>query len=102
MRRLDAASYWDVPSEWNVAVLLGRILVSLGAQRVERIDEPWARLARIDDVVDEPPAGRDVRVRELRTILFQESLRLFLGAAARRYLLAIENLNGALRPHDRD
>ena len=43
-------------------MLLRRILVALGPQRLERVDEPRPRVARIDDVVDVAAPRRDVRI----------------------------------------
>src|SRR5512143_4052314 len=56
-------------SEWNVPVLLRRVPVPLRAQRFQGVDQPWTRVARIDDVIDVAATGRDVRMRELRAIL---------------------------------
>src|SRR3954463_11509606 len=56
-------------SQRKIPVLLRRIPVALRAQRVERVDQPRACVARVDDVVDVAAAGGDVRVRELRRVL---------------------------------
>src|SRR6185312_14641615 len=78
----------DAASEWNVAVLLGRIAIAFRAQRFERIDQARTRIARIDDVVHVAAAGGDVRMRELLAILVDllvgRILRIAPAAISRR------------------
>jgi hypothetical protein len=54
-------------------VLLRRVLIALVIQIIECGDQLAARLARPNDLVDEAPGGRDIRIREL----FAELLDLF-------------------------
>src|SRR5213075_1532170 len=61
--RLATSTFLNIsarPSEWNVAVLLGRVAVPLGAHRLERVDQPRSGVARVDDVVDVAAAGRHI------------------------------------------
>src|SRR5580765_8358741 len=83
-------------------MLLRRILVALGLQSLERIDETGARIAGVDDVVEKATARGDIGVRELLAILLDLRFRRTLGVAAVRDLLAEKNLDRALRPHDGD
>ncbi len=52
------------------------------AQRLERVDQPRPRVARVDDVVDVAAASGDVRIRELRRVL--RHLRVRRAPADRR------------------
>src|SRR5205823_13564343 len=83
-------------------MLLGGILVPLRPQRLQRADETWARVARIDDVVEVAAAGGDVGMRELLAILVDLAVRRPLRVGAVVDLFAKENLDRALRSHDRD
>src|SRR5688500_4301202 len=56
-------------SEWNIPVLLRRVLIALRLQCAKRGDQLRARLARPDDLVDESPRRGDVRVGELLAVL---------------------------------
>src|SRR5712691_8086281 len=53
----------------DVPVLPRRVLVALVAQHGEGGDQLPAREARLDDLVDVPALGRDVRVGELVPVL---------------------------------
>src|SRR6185312_3547657 len=89
-------------SEWNVAVFLRRIAIAFRAQRLERIDQPGTRVARVDDVVHVAAAGGDVRVRELLAILVDLLVGRIARIARRGDLTAKENLDRAGGPHDGD
>src|SRR5439155_18118908 len=53
----------------DIAMLLGRIPVSLGGEGRERVDQPGPGVARIDDVVHVAARGREIRVGELLAVL---------------------------------
>src|SRR5882762_9744491 len=88
--------------ERNVSVLLRRILVALGLQGLQRIDEGRPRVTWIDNVVEVAPAGSDVRVREHLAVFFD------LGVCRCRLILALgdllseENLYRTLWSHHRN
>src|SRR2546428_232490 len=77
----------------DVAMLLRRIPIPLGGEGRERVDQPGSGVAWIDDVVHVAPGGRQIRMGELLAVL-----RL---ARLGRVVL-VEDLHGALRPHDGD
>src|SRR5690606_31358358 len=74
--RTSPALAWAL--QRNVPVLLRRVRVPLLAQHVERVDQPGARLARIDHIVDVAARGGDVRVGEALAVLGLEPRRLRL------------------------
>src|SRR5207244_4772144 len=88
-------------SERNVAVLLWRVLVALGFQRGEAVDQLRARLVRPDDLVDEAALRRHVRIGELLAVLRD------LRRARRRDILRrieftlVENMERAFAAHAR-
>src|SRR5438309_899507 len=51
--------------ERDIAMLLGRVLVALRLEILERADQLAPRLARPDHLVQKPVRGRDVGIREL-------------------------------------
>src|SRR6267154_616802 len=86
----------------DVPVLLGRIPVALGLERLERGDQARARLARVDHVVDVAPPRRDVRIRELLLVLGDPLGHCALLVLARRDFLLEQDLDRALGAHDGD
>src|SRR5581483_3723407 len=52
-------------SQWDVPMLLRRVLIALVRQVPERGDQLRPRFAGVDHFVEETAAGRDVRIREL-------------------------------------
>src|ERR1041384_6799460 len=73
------ASCQSSGSEWNVTVILRRILLSFRREHSETDGEPLPALSRVNDFVDESELGGFVGVRELRSILGDElRARLFL------------------------
>src|SRR5215510_10326158 len=58
-----------IASERDVAVFLGWVLVALGVERGEAVDQLRACLVRPDDFVDEAALRRHVGVRELLAVL---------------------------------
>src|SRR5437763_2382685 len=77
----------------KVAMLLGRILVTLGLERRERVDQARPRVARVDDVVQVAPRRREVGVGELLPVL---------GLAVVGGLFPlVQDFDRALRPHHR-
>ena len=84
-------------------MLLRRIPVPLAAQRLERVDQPRTRVARIDDVVDVAAGRGDVGMRELRAVLARSCASV---ASAGSPLSAISLLNristAPFGPHHRD
>src|SRR5690349_3694084 len=83
-------------------MLLRRILVALGLQRLEGVDESRAGVARIDDVVEKATAGGHVWVRELLTVFVDLRFRCAIGVGTVGNLLTKEDLDSALWPHDRN
>src|ERR1041384_3158831 len=83
----------------DVAVLLGRILVALGLETLERRHELPPRLSRLNHFVDEAAARGHERAGKLLT----EFLHLFPPPPrriGRRVELAlVENIDRALGPH---
>src|SRR5437016_3798787 len=63
----DLLEHWEL--EGNVTVLLRWILVALGLESLEGVDERGSGIAGIDDVVDVAAAGSDVGMRKLLAIL---------------------------------
>ena len=55
-------------------MFLGRILLTLGCQRLQRTNDAETRVARLDNIVDIAVAGSVVGIREFVVVLF-----LFLG-----------------------
>src|SRR5262245_40793864 len=74
------SSLFPFPSEGNVRVLPPWVLELLLAQHRERPAEPPPRLARHDDIVDEPAVSGDERVGEFLPILLS-ALRDLLWVA---------------------
>src|SRR5207237_1290640 len=54
----------------NISVLLRRILVALGLQHLQPVDEPFARLARLDHSINIAALGSDVRIGKALAELF--------------------------------
>src|SRR5947209_13365162 len=80
--------------QWDIAVLFRRVLVPLVAGHRECRDELTSREARLDDLVDVSPLGRDERIGELFLVLVD----LLLPIARR----LIKNAHRPLGSHDRD
>src|SRR4051812_5604076 len=59
----------------NVSVLLGRVLVTLGVEHLQRINQFFAGLARADDCVHVALFRSDIRIGESVT----ELVRLFFA-----------------------
>src|SRR5260221_13901088 len=74
-------------------MLLRRVPIALSRERRERFDQPWTRVAGVDDVVQVAARCGLVGMRELVAVF----VRLLLGR-----LVLIEDLDRAFRPHDRD
>jgi len=79
-------------------VLLGRVLVALGLEHLERVDQALAGLARLDDGVHVAALGRDVGVGEL-VLELQDDLSTETTREGERFTAKIvgsNELNGAL------
>src|SRR5210317_2190842 len=87
-----------VSSERNVVVLAPRVLELLLAQHRERAADALARRVWRDHVVDVTAARGDERVGELLAVGLGEAGNLVRVAD----VLAEDDLDRALRPHDRD
>jgi len=61
------------------SVLALGALDALGLQRLERVDQPRARLVREDHVVDVAALGRGVGVREARLVVADQLVAALLG-----------------------
>src|SRR5207237_10731839 len=73
-----------------------------GLDRLERVDEPRTRVARVDDVVQVPAAGRYIRMCELFAVFVDFRIGRLAGVLALRDFLLEEDLHRAFRPHHRD
>src|SRR6185503_16401487 len=93
--------FW-VESERDVAMLLRRVLVALVREHLERADETGARVLGADDLVDVAELGGLERVGELLPVVGRETLALGLGLLGLLDLVAEDDVDGAVRPHDRD
>src|SRR5436190_20764886 len=74
-------------------MLLGRIPAALGLEGEQRLDQPWPRVPRIDDVVEVAARRRLIRVRELVAVV--------VGALFVRFPL-VQDLDRPLRTHHGD
>src|SRR5207247_6334500 len=86
--------------ERDVPVFLRRVLVAFAFETPEGRNQFRASLAWTDDLVEEPPRGRDVGIRELLS-----ELRDLFGASAGRIdgffdFAPVQDVDGAFRPHD--
>src|SRR2546428_1210616 len=100
--RMRLKSGRDAGSEWNVAMLLGRVPVALVLQHLERADEARARVGGLDDLVDVAELGGLVRVGEGLPVLGDQALALGGGILRPPDLVAEDDVDGAAGPHDRD
>src|SRR5689334_7910740 len=89
-------------SERDVAMLLPRIRLPLVGQHLERTDEPWARLGRLDDLVDVPAGRGDIRARELGLVRRDQPRSFADGIVRVRDVVLEDDVDRALRSHDRD
>src|SRR5690349_4545101 len=88
--------------EGDVAMLLGRVLIALVANHLQRGDELGAGLRRLDDLVDVSTGGCNVRIGQTLAILGLESptFRVRIGRIGQ--LVAEDDVDRALHAHDRD
>src|SRR4051812_34334992 len=89
-------------SERDVAVFLGWVLVALGLEHLERIDELFAGLARLDDGVDVAALGGDIRIGELVLELFDEFRARLFFVFGFIQLALVDDVYRALGAHDGD
>src|SRR5204863_9332865 len=104
-RILSTARSRDRPlhrSEWDVAVLLRRVLVALGLERGEAVDQLRARLMGTDDLVDEAALRGDVRVCELLAVLGNPGRARRGDIRGGIELALVKNIDRSLGAHDRD
>src|SRR5689334_23040346 len=59
-------------SQRHVAVLLRRVGVALVLEHLQRIDQPRARGARLDHVVDVAAGGGDIGIGKLRSVVVHQ------------------------------
>src|SRR5882672_11615928 len=64
--------------ERNIPMLLRRVLVALGLQHFQRLDQLLARLSRLDDCIEIAALCRYVRVRKPVAKFFNLALTHFL------------------------
>src|SRR3990170_3826556 len=88
--------------ERDVPVLLGRKRHSLGPQHVEGLDQALARLPRLDDLIDEPPFCRDIRIGERLLVVVDQLGASRLGIVGIGDLAAVDDVDRALGTHHRD
>src|SRR5690242_18821502 len=87
--------------EGDVAMLLRRVLLALVLQDLERADDFRSRLFRLDDLVDVAELRSLERVRERAPVVGDEALALLVGILRALELVAEDDVDGALRTHDR-
>src|SRR2546426_6021700 len=100
--RMRLKSGREAGSEWDVAMLLGRVPVALVLQHLERADQARARVGGLDDLVDVAELGGHVRVGEGVPVLGDQALALGGGILRPLDLVAEDDVDGAVGPHDRD
>src|SRR5437867_2486919 len=81
--RMRLKSARKAGSEWNIAMLLGRVPVALVLQHLERADEARAGVGGLDDLVDVAELGRLVRVGEGAPVVGDQRSRSAAGSLAR-------------------
>src|SRR5947199_8944685 len=86
-------------SEWDVAMLLGRVPVALVLQHLERADQARAGVGWLDDVVDVAELGGLVRVGEGAPVVGDQALALGGGVLRPLDLVAEDDVDGAVGPH---
>src|SRR5438034_9022451 len=91
----------EARSEWNVAMLLGRVPVALVLQHLERADEARARVGGLDDLVDVAELGGLVRVGEGLQVRGDQAIGLGGGNLRRLDLVTEDDDDGAVWHHDR-
>src|SRR5581483_7807159 len=89
-------------SERDVAMLLGRVLVALVLQHLERGDEARAGVLGLDDLVDVAELRRLERVREPLTVLRDQPGSLGLDVLRLLDLVPEDDVDGAVVSHDGD
>src|SRR2546429_6975350 len=92
----------EARSEWNVAMLLGRVPVALVLQHLERADQARARVGRLEDLVDVAELGGLVRVGEGAPVVGDQALAFGGGVLRPLDLVPEDDVDGAVRAHDRD
>src|SRR2546429_7715474 len=84
----------EAGSEWNVAMLLGRVPVALVLQHLERADQARARVGGLDDLVDVAELGGHVRVGEGVPVVGDQALALGGGVLPPAHFLAEDDVGG--------
>src|SRR6059036_2867676 len=98
--RMRLKSARKAGSEWNVAMLLGRVPVALVLQHRERADETRAGVGGLDDLVDVAELGGLVRVGEGAPVVGHQALALGGGVLRPLDLVAEDDVDSAVRAHD--
>src|SRR6185295_11901236 len=88
--------------ERDVAVLARRILVALGLEQLQRLDEPAPGVGGLDHVVDVALLRRDIGVGELRAVFGDQPRPRLLRILRLLDLLLEDDVHRALRAHHRD
>src|SRR5689334_10208306 len=89
-------------SERDVAMLLRRVLVALVLEHLERADDLRARVLGLDDLVDVAELRGLERVRERAAVIRDEPLPLGVDVLRALELVPEDDVDRALRTHDRD
>src|SRR5947199_7818010 len=100
--RMRRNSGREAGSEWNIAMLLGRVPVALVLQHLERPDEARSRVDGLDDLVDVAELGRLVGIGEGAPVVADQALALGGGVLRPLDLVAEDDVDGAVGPHDGD
>src|SRR5213593_1788022 len=89
-------------SEWDVAMVLGRVPVALVLQHLERADQARPRVLGLDDLVDVAELGRLEGIGERLAVLGLEAPALLLPVLRLLDLVPEDDVDGAVGAHDRD
>src|SRR2546422_9335435 len=99
--RMRLKSGREAGSEWNVAMLLGRVPVALVLQHLERADEARTRVGGLDDLVDVAELGGLGRVGGGTPVVGDQAVALGGGILRPLDLVAGDDVGRAVGPHDR-
>src|SRR5712692_43260 len=88
--------------QWNISVLLWRVLIAFSVKHLECSDQFWPSHSRLDHLINEAALRCNVRRCELLAKLVRAPFSLCLRAGSPGDLAAIQNANRAFRSHHRN
>src|ERR1700733_7172228 len=86
----------------NIAMLLRRIFVAFGFEHLQGLDQLLARLAGLDDGVDEAPVGCNIGIGEALAKFFDLLLAHFAAIFSPFQFTFVDDIHCAFRSHDGD